>query len=526
MVVFSHWRIRLSWRLVTALALSGVLGAAGCSRPFVARDREAHGQQRVLRVLFVDAEGQPIPKADIRELHCRDLFDEPLVGRIELKDGMAEVWLANQPVQLSALLKVPDFGEVTVYADGRGRGYSKAATIDFAREAAATRWRRVRSAFEQAGREGVRMPKAFAEGLEAAAKDTPYSSLAASLAAGERLTLVRAKHQIAQFGGSREGFLFGCNAFGCNAMEHPGRGPLYNERFKAVFNYGTANLYLSHYAPTETSRDYRRTDTELNWLVENGMVSKPCPPIYLAGGCTPEWLKGRPYAETRAICRDLMREVAGRYAGKTPFHEIVNEAHDYSNSLDLTPEELTDLAGVCSKAARQGDPQVQRIINCTHLWGDYASRLDKKGRVRRSPYRYLKDCIEAGVEFEIVGLQMYYPEYDLFEIDRMLERYAQLGKPIHITEMGCSSAPGLDPNALRKKATTGWHGQWTEEMQADWVEGIYTLFYSKPYITAVSWWDLADAVSFWPYGGLLRGDLSPKPSYLRLQALQREWGFR
>lgn len=526
MVVPIHRGIQLSWKLVTALAVVGAVCAGGCSRPFLFREREAHGKQRILRVLFSDAEGRPIPKEEVKEFHCRDLFDEPLVTRINLKDGMAEVQLPDQPVQLSALLKVPEFGEVTVYADGGGGGYSKSAAIDFVKEAAATRRRRVQAAFQQAGREGVRMPKAFAEGLAAAAKAAPYPSLAASLAAGERLTLVQARHQIARFGGSREGFLFGCNAFGCNAMEHPGRGPLYNERFKAVFNYGTANLYPSHYAPTETSRDYLRTDTELNWLLENGMVGKTCPPIYLAGGCTPEWLKGRPYAETRSLCYDLMLEVARRYAGKVPFHEIVNEAHDYSNSLDLTPEELTDLAVVCSQAAREGDPRVQRIINCTHLWGDYASRPDKKGRVRRSPYRYLKDCIEAGVEFEIVGLQMYYPEYDLFEIDRMLERYAQLGKPIHITEMGCSSAPGLDSNALRKKATAGWHGPWTEEMQADWVEGIYTLFYSKPYITAVSWWDLADAVSFWPYGGLLRGDLSPKPSYLRLQALQREWGFQ
>lgn len=97
------------------------------------------------------------------------------------------------------------------------------------------------------------------------------------------------------------------------------------------------------------------------------------------------------------------------------------------------------------------------------------------------------------------------------------------GKPIHITEMGCSSAPGLDPNAQRKRATAGWHGPWTEEMQADWVEGIYTICYSKPYIQAVEWWDLADAVSFWPYGGLLRGDLSPKPVYLRLKARIAEW---
>jgi len=473
-----------------------------------------------LRVRFLDADGRLLPKNAIRELHCRDMSDEPIVARIVLKNDEAVVVLPDQAVQLSALLAVPGFGEVVVYADGEAKGYSGSRGIDFVAEAAATRRLRVEAALKRAGAEGLQMPKEFAAKLAAAAGMPPYRSLATTLAAGEELTLALARHRIARLGSPRKGFLFGCNAFG-----HPARGPTYDQRFRALFNYGTANLYLTHYAPSATGREFGRTDGEVAWLHSMGMTAKVCPPIYLAKSVTPEWMKNRPYAEVRRICHDLMFEVARRYAGKVPFHEIVNEAHDYSNSLGLTPEQLTDLADVCSKATREGDPKAQRIINCCHLWGDYAARLDKDGRRRRTPYRYLGDCIRAGVEFEIGGLQMYSPEYDLFEIDRMLERYARLGKPIHITEMGCASAPGIDPNAQRKKAAAGWHGPWTEEMQADWVEGVYTIFYSKPYIEAVSWWDLADAVSFWPYGGLCRGDLSPKPAYLRLQALLKEWGY-
>ncbi len=423
------------------------------------------------------------------------------------------------PFQVCMMLNVPKFGEVAVFADGKGKGYSKAGTIDFAADAAATRLMRVRAALKASEGEGVRMPVEFGQKLDRAEKLPPYESLAITLAAGEELTVERAKHRIEKLAAPRKDFIFGCNAFG-----YPGRGPVYQERFKEVFNVGVTNVYLSHFAPTETSRDYERTDAETEWLLSNGMAVKPCPPFYMASGVTPEWLKTKSFPQIAKIAHDLTYETVLRYKGKTEYCEIMNEAHDHTNSLRLSPEELTVLAKVTSDAAREADPKVKRIINSCHLWGEYVASLGVLRGVKRSPMAYMKDCLKAGAEFEIVGLQLYYPEYDLFEIDRLFDRFSTLGKPIQITEMGCSSAPGIDPSGMRQRASKGWHGPWTEEMQADWVEAVYTIAYSKPYIEGVTWWDLADAVSFWPYGGLLRGDCSPKPAFIRLKALQEEWG--
>lgn len=474
----------------------------------------------VLRLVFSGSNGRPLPKATIKELCCRDLSDEPVVAKITVRNGSADVELPAMPAQVSVLIPTPGFGEVVLYADNRGKGYSRAARLDFVREAADTRQIRVNRAIQAAKAEGVRLPPDLDSILRSAQTATPHARLAALLKMGEEVTNLRARHRISRLKTPRKGFLLGCNVFG-----HPARGPEYDRRFVELCNYGTANLYLTHFAPTPETRDYSRADAEIEWLLGSGLKAKTCPPLYFARSVTPEWMKGRPYAETRATSRDIISKTCKHFAGRVQVCEIVNEAHDMSNALELTPEQLVDIARAASEAAREGDPAIRRIINCAHLWGDYAARPDRNGRTRRSPYRYLQDCISAGVNFEIVGLQMYYPEYDLLEIDRMLDRYARLGRPIHITEMGCASTPGIDPQAQRKKAAAGWHGPWTEEMQADWVQSVYTLFYSKPYIEAVSWWDLADAVSFWPYGGLLRGDLSPKPSYERLLALRREWGL-
>jgi len=97
---------------------------------------------------------------------------------------------------------------------------------------------------------------------------------------------------------------------------------------------------------------------------------------------------------------------------------------------------------------------------------------------------------------------------------------------MHITEIATASVEGPDPNSLRPNTTApGWHGPWSERVQADWLEAIYTLVYSKPEFEAIGWWDLTDMPGhFWPHGGLLHADLTPKLAYHRLGELQKAWG--
>ena len=79
--------------------------------------------------------------------------------------------------------------------------------------------------------------------------------------------------------------------------------------------------------------------------------------------------------------------------------------------------------------------------------------------------------------------------------------------------------------AFRWRAAPGWHGPWSEATQADWLEAIYTIVYSKPEFEAIGWWDLTDNPGhFWPHGGLLNADLTPKLAYARLGDLQKSWG--
>jgi GH35 family endo-1,4-beta-xylanase len=136
----------------------------------------------------------------------------------------------------------------------------------------------------------------------------------------------------------------------------------------------------------------------------------------------------------------------------------------------------------------------------------------------------MQACLAANVPFEATGLQLYYPNHDLLEIDKMLERFARLGKPIHITELGVPSATTEDKNSSMVTPFGYWHQPWSETIQADWIEQFYTLCYSKSYIEAITWWDFSDQIGhFWAHGGLLNTEGKPKESFDRLKALLTQW---
>jgi len=208
----------------------------------------------------------------------------------------------------------------------------------------------------------------------------------------------------------------------------------------------------------------------------------------------------------------------------------MNEAHQ--PHADFTQKQIVDLTALAARSVREVDPAAVRIVNVNWPTGDYVVAPEVKPYVTagkaQTPFQYLKALERAGVDYDVIGIQMYYPALDIMEISRLLDRFARLGKPIHITEVGASSATGIDKSSAFERDDLSvslgeWHRPWDAATQADWVEQLYTVAYSKYAIEAISHWDMVD--SFWPFGGLLDRDFEPKESYRRLKTLLARWGF-
>ncbi|HYV28727.1 MAG TPA: endo-1,4-beta-xylanase [Candidatus Eisenbacteria bacterium] len=487
-----------------------------------------------LRVLMHEADGKALDSERAHTLIARDLANDPLPQPSAIAEGRARIGLAAEPLQLGLRLKVQGFGEVYCYADNNGKGYTKPGQIEFVADAAATRLRRLREAAESAKQSGVPRDAEFEKHIEAAARKIPakagaeqiavaYEALSHGLHAGEKLTLNIARHRINKLAKPRTEFLFGGLASGWQS------GLQFEKPFTELFNFATISWYTwsQNPEPAEQRIDYTRMDQSVDWCLAHKIVPKGFGYVYLTNGATPEWFRKWPYEKVLPEYKRIVAQTTRRYEGRVPYVEVMNEAHDKANLFRFSHEQILELAREACRAAREGSPTAKRLINHCCQWAEYARRANADGVRRWSPFRFLKDCLRADVEFETVGLQLYYPQQDLFEIDRMIDRFKAFQRRLHITEISCNSADGLDPASMRPKSfVPGWHGPWNETMQADWLESIYTICYSKPEFEAVGYWDLADVGGhFWPNGGLLRKDFSPKESYGRLLKLKKQWGL-
>src|SRR5262245_25959352 len=241
-----------------ALALPDVLQAADAGKKSPAKSSRDEPQ---LRVILSDADASPLPKERATTLCARDLANDPLPQRIVHAEGRARITLAAEPIQLSARVRVPGFGEIYCWADNGGKGYTKPGNINYVIDAAATRLRRVREAYDLAKQESVKIDPQTERYLKDAAQPvsnvrTAYTALAAGLHAGEQISLARARNRISRLAKPRNDFFFGGMISGYDHL-----GPKWEALVRDRFNFATASWYSwKEEQPVDRRIDYARMD--------------------------------------------------------------------------------------------------------------------------------------------------------------------------------------------------------------------------------------------------------------------------
>jgi GH35 family endo-1,4-beta-xylanase len=295
----------------------------------------------------------------------------------------------------------------------------------------------------------------------------------------------------------RHDFLFGCNIYMFDRYKEPEQNNIYKKRFADLFNYATTGFYWRGYEPERGKPHYELTDKIVAWAAGHGIRLKGHPLLWGIEAGTPAWSQGQPPADVQ---KARVQEIVRRYAGKIDFWEVVNEpAHVTSIRIDEP-----------YRWAREADPKAALIVNDYYVMANGFPPF----------FQMLKDAEAAGVPFDGIGIQAHEPRSMRFPLERVrkiLDHYATLGKPIHITEF--TPASGGQP-------ITGSHrqGVWNEAAQAEYAERFYRVIFGHPATVALTWWDLCDNHSWLQGGGLLRNDLSPKPAYDALwRLIQRQW---
>lgn len=448
---------------------------------------------------------------------------------------------------------VEDFGYIFITADNGGEfytlprdGQSRNMNLNF--ELATSRVIRNRKRIEQHAEQGwqpSREVKAFVDLSEELYHDAvktqrddticaefSQKTLYYAMMAGEMLELEKAKFDIARIG--RQDFFIGCDG---KAFFQMGKD-LFMERFTELFNYATITYVVNgdpimrYFEPEEGQHHFEHRDILFARLREQGITVEGRPLFWFHKWVTPDWLKNKTYDALLKYVEKHTREVIRHYGNEMYAWEIVNEIHDWANEVQLNPGHIVDLTKFACEVAKDTAPNVHRMVNNCCPYAEYVALGQWSGQdakyPQRTPWQFTRDLVDAGVDFTLLGQQMYFPYRDLQDIVVLLERFEVFSKPLQLSEVGVSSGPSERTIKLGQAKIPEepyiWHRHWDEELQADWLEGIYTLAYSKPYIEAANWFDFLDTYAYIDNGGLLRSpEGERKPAFHRLQRLREKW---
>lgn len=454
-----------------------------------------------LKIKVFDSQGNPLPAGELSNLRALDLEREPLAGMgvKVIEDGEAEVLYPGTPFGIALPLKVQGFGRVYLHADANGKGYSsRSHSLQLNSEIARSRLHAVAQQEKRYSRHKVdtasvreRLNHAFSL-LEQAGKVQAVSeqaslieqSLCESLWAGEELALQVARFRVERIGW-RDAFLWGCV---------PGQGELEQaekEHFTPLFNF--LPLDFSRWAPPG---NHEPQDSTLNWAQQAHITLKGRQ--LLSRETTIDYQEATTPGQLADQLVERMSQALVHYRGRIRYWDILTDPHVWLPALGCNPEAMAAVTRQIGYAAKEINPQCVRIISVQY------------GPTEPSPFSYLRACVDADVPFECVDLRVHWAGIDLWEMDKLLEHYADVGKPIHLTL-------SLPPTQQERGGSFEWHEVPSETMQADWMEAVYTLAYSKPFIVAICCSPLSDLSS---EQGILRRDHTPKLAYARLQELR------
>ena len=338
-------------------------------------------------------------------------------------------------------------------------------------------------------------------------------------------------------------FRFGANIFMLDELETPEKNEIYKKCFADVFNMATLPFYWDALEPErgkpryakDSPKVYRRPAPDLciEFCREHGIEPREHALAY--DHFFPTWLYD---AEIDEIKRELERrysEIAERYADKIPTIEVTNEMKHAKGRTKFYDD--PDFVEWCFRLAEKYFPNNQLGINESRrfAWCDNCRTSD-------AYYAYTEAAILKGARIDAIGMQYHLfnkREEEYAKTRQMLnprllyahmDMYSRLGKPLQITEITIPSY-SWDPD--------------DEELQAEMLEKLYSVWFSHPNVEQIIYWNLVDGYAhLWDpdpekirasqgnmslgenyyYGGLLRFDMSPKPAYLKLkELLQKKW---
>ena len=329
-------------------------------------------------------------------------------------------------------------------------------------------------------------------------------------------------------------FRFGANIFMLDEMETEEKNELYKEYFKNTFNMATLPFYWNATEPKQgetryeigSSEMYRRPPIDLcmQFCEENNIEPRLHGLAYAL--YFPNWYKDfTDEDEQYAYLEKHMQEISERYGDKINTIEVTNETHRSTSAVEIYND--STFVEWSFKTADKYFTNNQLGIN----EGDVIWVVPS---TKARYYRQIRDTLASGGRIDAIGMQYHILDeqhdrawkssenyYNPKLAWDTLNLYGSFDLPIQITEI---TIPAYSNDVK------------DEQIQAELLERMYTLWFAHPNVEQIIYWNLVDGYAHGTtpgdmtagenqyYGGLLHFDMTPKPAYYTLKRLlEEEW---
>ncbi len=324
---------------------------------------------------------------------------------------------------------------------------------------------------------------------------------------------------------TRHKFKFGCNGFLLGEFENEDKNKIYKEKFAKLFNITTLPFYWNSLEPeqgkcrfnVDCPKIYRRPaiDLLMEFCKEKGIEPKLHCLNYEP--FIPEWAKNLSFDEYKKALEKRFEIIAKRYAKVIPDVEVMNEIFQNDKSWETTLRKDVEWS---FRTAKKYFKNNRLIIN--EGQNVYNDALNDNWQY----YELVKSNLDKGVPIEGVGFQAHMMWCDKkcaspYAFWKFFEKYEQLGLPLSITEV---------------TVPTRIDGVVDENIQAELIKNLYSLWFGIEKIDTIIYWDFVDGYSHKSImgdltslnnvrrGGLLNFDCSNKLSYKILDDLiNKQW---
>lgn len=342
-------------------------------------------------------------------------------------------------------------------------------------------------------------------------------SLALAIRSSEEITHFHADAMLTR---RKQVGAFGRSVLGCTVpLDHPTEAV--RKRLLPVIDFATVPIVWRDVEPREQVFEWKKLDTWVESLVQHKIPMKASTLLSFSERHVPDWLYiwEHDFDTIRDLAFDYARRVINRYGEHIQGWDVISGIHA-NNCFTFNFEQLMELTRMSASLMKQLVPRGVAIVDIIAPWGEYYARNQRT----IPPLLYADMVVQSGVPFDAFGIQFHFGPAvdgmylrDMFQISALLDLFAKMGKPLHITAVEVPSGVPIDPDADEGSppAMGGvWREPWTEEIQSTWIEAFLEVALSKPFVESVTWDHLADnGQAAVPLAGLLHEDLTPKAAY-------------